>query len=511
MYCILQLLLAALLEIMRAASLHIDVRSFFHGAVMFYSRAADPVTIFNELRDLKERDLPTAGGQSLAFVYDHERTEIERVAKEAFGLFMDSNALDFTAFPSAVKFDTELCAFASHRLGGTEGVVGNVTSGGTESVMLALKAARDRRPDVKSPEIVIPATAHQCFHKAAHYLRLRVTQVPVNSQTYRADPKAIHAAISPDTVLIAGSAVSYAVGVLDPIEELAAIARERDLWLHVDACIGGFQLSYYRELGRDVPPFAFDVPGVTSVSADYHKYGYTPKGASVILFRSAEERRFAYYACAKTPGYALINTTVQSTKSIGPLAAAWSVMRALGDPGYRELASQVLAATESLVLGLNSIPGVKVIGQPDASLIGFTTEQANIFKVVEILRRQGWFLHAQFERHGIPSTAHIAVSPATEKKVPALLAAVQAAELEARTWPGIANLADLKRRIAKESLTPDLMSELFRAAGTDGKTPPKDFATLDTVMNILPPELVEALMMDFANQSFAMTTRQAMR
>jgi glutamate/tyrosine decarboxylase-like PLP-dependent enzyme len=198
---------------------------------------------------------------------------------------------------------------AAAHLNGDENVAGNFTSGGTESIMLAVKTARDfaraKRPQIRAPEMVLPVTAHAAFQKAAHYLDVKPVLVPVDTTSFRADVDAVRTAITSNTILLVGSAVSYAHGVVDPIPELAQLALEHGLLLHVDGCMGGFLLPYFRRLGAAIPDFDFGVPGVTSISMDLHKYAFAAKGASTILYRSQELRRYQIYTCAQWTGAAL--------------------------------------------------------------------------------------------------------------------------------------------------------------------------------------------------------------
>lgn len=280
------------------------------------------------LVSLREHDLPTHGGRTLAYVYDSGRAEVDLVAREALAAYGGSNGLDPTAFPSLAAMEREVVGFAAGLLDAPAGYAGTVTSGGTESCLLAVLAARDARPEVARPRIVAPTTIHAAFHKAAHLFGLELTLVDVDPATYRADPAAMAAALTDRTVLVAASAPSYAHGVVDPIEEIAAVAAERGIRCHVDACIGGFVLPFL-----DAPPWSFVVPGVTSVSADLHKYGYAPKGASLLLHRSMALRHTQFWATADWPGYGVVNSTLQSTKSGGPLAAAWATVSMLGRQG----------------------------------------------------------------------------------------------------------------------------------------------------------------------------------
>ena len=307
--------------------------------------------VLEALEQFRADDMPWRDGRTWAYVYDPGR-EAEEVIKQAFAMYLSENALDPTVFPSTLRLENELVAMAAAHLYGDEQVVGNFTSGGTESIILAVKTARDHaralQPQIREPEIVLPTTAHAAFHKAAHYLDVKVVLAPVDPKTFKADVAAVRAAITPNTILLVGSAVSYAHGVVDPIEALGQLALEKSLLLHVDGCMGGFLLPYLRRAGAPVPRFEFDVPGVTSISMDFHKYAFAAKGASAILHRNKELRRYQIYACSNWTGYTVINPTVQSTKSAGPIAAAWAVLHFIGDEGYLEIARQVLDATRRI-------------------------------------------------------------------------------------------------------------------------------------------------------------------
>ena len=314
--------------------------------------------IFRRLEAFRADDVSWRSGRTWAYVYDPGR-EAEEVIKQAYGMYLSENALDPTAFPSMLRLETSLVAMAAAHLNGTPGVVGNFTSGGTESIILAVKTARDHaralRPQITAPEIILPVTAHAAFHKACHYLDVRPVLVPVDTTTFKADVDAVRRAITPNTILLVGSAVSYAHGVVDPVSAIASAASARGIPCHVDGCIGGWFLAWYRRLGYAVPDWDFAVDGVTSISVDLHKYAYASKGASTLLFRDPALRRASYFASADWPGYAMINTTMQSTKSAGPLAAAWAAFQHVGADGYAELAQRTYDATRALVERIGAI------------------------------------------------------------------------------------------------------------------------------------------------------------
>jgi len=294
---------------------------------------------------LRGQDLPTHGGRTLAYVYDSGVASADVIGREVLAAFSSTNGLDPTAFPSLLQMENDLVAMAGRLVDAPPGFAGVATSGGTESILLAVLAARDARPEIRSPRMVLPTTTHAAFHKAAHYFGVEPVVVDVDPETKRADPGAMRAAIDEDTVLVVASAPSYAHGVIDPVGPIAAAAAAAGARCHVDACIGGWVLPHLRSDEPDQEPWTFAVEGVTSVSLDLHKYAYTPKGISILLHRSAALRRSHLFASARWPGYTMLNTTMQSTKSGGPVAAAWAVVNHIGEEGYASLARRARSAT----------------------------------------------------------------------------------------------------------------------------------------------------------------------
>ena len=270
-------------------------------------------------------DDPPIDGHAFAFIYDAGE-DARATAREAFAACMGINGLDPTVYPSALRIENAVVGYAREALRAPDGAVGTSTAGGTESVMLAVKAARDHarktRPHITRPKVLLPETGHACFHKAGHYLGVEMVRVDVDPSTMRADVADARARMTSDVIMVVGSAPSYAHGVVDPIPELAALAAQHGALMHVDACVGGWVLPFLREAGVQVPPFDFTVPGVTSISLDLHKYGYAPKGVSVLLHKTREVRAAQYYACAEWSGYAIVNTTSLGSKSVAALGAA---------------------------------------------------------------------------------------------------------------------------------------------------------------------------------------------
>ena len=468
--------------------------------------------IFATLTELKAHDLATDDGSAFAYVYDAGEREVAEIAADAYRMFLASNGLDPTAFPSLLRLENEVLGFATAHLGGGPEAAGSFTSGGTESLILAVKTARDwarvHRPEVSAPELVLPVTAHASLHKAAHYLGLTVVRTPVDPQTFKADVAAIEAAITPNTVLVAASAASYAHGVIDPIAEIGALALRRGVLLHVDACIGGFLLPYFRRLGAPVPAFDLSVPGVTSISMDLHKYGYAPKGASLILYRDKQLRRHQLFACADWTGYTVVNATVQSTKSGGPIAAAWALLRALGDAGYLELARRTLEATRKIVAGVAAVPGIRVLGTPEMSLVAFTAEGGApaAFAIVDAMKARGWLVQPQLQGRGSPTNLHLTISAGHLAVADRFLADLRAAVEEARTLPADPGLELLLQAAATMDFT-TLSAEGFTQALAlvgvrDGQLPTR-MAGINALLDALPPAGREAALITFVNDLYA--------
>ena len=303
--------------------------------------------VLERLRTAKENDIHWREGKAFGMVYVPEE-QVTELLKEAYTLYFSENALNPTAFPSLRRFETEVVAMTASLLGSDGGVVGNMTSGGTESLLMAVKSARDwareNRPEALEPEMILPSTAHPALEKASHYFDVESVRTPVRDD-FRADVDAIQAALTPNTILIVGSAPSYPHGVVDPIREMAEIAKENGVLFHVDACMGGFMLPFVRRLGYAVPDFDFQVPGVTSMSADVHKFGYSAKGASVILYRERTLRRYQMFAYTDWSGGIYASPTMTGTRPAGPIAAAWAIMNHLGEDGYLTIAETVMDAT----------------------------------------------------------------------------------------------------------------------------------------------------------------------
>jgi glutamate/tyrosine decarboxylase-like PLP-dependent enzyme len=396
-----------------------------------------------------------------------------------------------------------------------------VTSGGTESCLLAVLAAREVwRGRVGSqqsrdgrPRLLLPVTAHAAFRKAAHLFDLEVVDVPVDPTTCRALPAAVAAALDERAALVVVSAPSYPHGVLDPVGEIAALAAEAGVPCHVDACIGGWILPFL----DDVPePFDLTVPGVTSLSVDLHKYGYAPKGVSVLLSATAEFRHGHWFSTSGWPGYPVVNPTLAGTRPAGPMAAAWAVHRWLGDDGYRELATRTRAATVELAGGIATIDGVRVVGDPVATLVAVAQDGlpdnaggVDVLNLADEMTARGWLLQPQppfaQDAGDLPSTLHLTVTGATAGRVDALLADLRDAASAAAALPRPVADPDLVAAAATidpATLTVAEVDALLEVAGVGGGKLPERMAPVHALVSALPRPVAERLLAGVLGQVY---------
>jgi len=373
-------------------------------------KGTDWTALRERLLDLGRRDVDWRSGRAAVYVF-HAGDDVLRVAKEAYALYQSENALGPMAFPSLKQMEEDVVGMGLSLLHGPGGACGNMTSGGSESIFLAVKTCRDqarsRGVDTRGAEILVPRSAHPAFDKAAHYLDLSVVRVPVAGDL-RADVPAMERAITPRTLMLVGSAPCFPYGLIDPIEELSTLAQERDLWLHVDACVGGYFAPFARMNGVPVPAFDFELPGVRSISADLHKYGYAAKGASTVFHRDAEQYAFQPFRFEDWPAGGMFTPTAAGTRPGGAVAAAWAVMHYLGVEGYREKARAVVSARERLQAGIAGIESLVCHGEPLLGLLTYGSESLDPFAVWGRMARRGWFSGLTTE----PRAVHLMLSPA---------------------------------------------------------------------------------------------------
>jgi sphinganine-1-phosphate aldolase len=368
--------------------------------------------VLRTVQDLAARERPRwRDGLASGAVYHGGDDHVEFLSR-VYAATSQVNPLHADLWPSGAKFEAEIVAMTAAMLGGDDPgrqIVGTVTSGGTESILLAMRAYRDRararvRGRVTRPEVVAPTTAHVAFDKAAQCFGIKLVRVPVGAD-YRADVAAMRRAVTRRTVALVGSAPTFPHGVIDPIEDLAAVAAERGIGFHTDACLGGFVLPWARRLGYDVPPFDFSVPGVTSMSADTHKFGYAAKGTSVVLYRGAELRWHQYFTATEWPGGLYFSPTLAGSRPGGLSAACWAAMVATGEDGYLEATGRVLETGAAIRDGIAAIPQLRVLGDP-LWVVAFASDTVDVYRVLERMTRRGWSLNGLHR----PAAVHLCVT-----------------------------------------------------------------------------------------------------
>ncbi|MET4157658.1 sphinganine-1-phosphate aldolase [Agromyces sp. PvR057] len=492
----------------------------------------DPAEVLAELAALREGDAPTHGGRVLSYVYDSGLAELDELAASAARLVQPVNGLDPTTFTSVAAMEAGVVGFARHVFhGGTDGsdsaevVVGSVTSGGTESCLLAVKTARDAWRSVRvgtprMPRIVAPITVHAAFHKAAEYFGLVLDLVPVDPATGTLAASAIEDRLGDDVALVVVSAPSYPFASLDPVADVAAVCHARGIALHVDACIGGFALGFWPDR---LPAWDFAVPGVTSLSADLHKYGYAPKGVSVLLTRGRDRQRHQYFRTTGWPGYPVVNPTMTGSKPAGPLAAAWSIIEVLGEDGFAELSAKTARATAALREVVEGIEGLRVVGVPTGPLFAVAVDESveperrvDPHHWADAARASGWLLQlqpglVQSDGTRLPHTTHLTITPVTEGVVDDLSSALVAAADAVRGVPQVdgqlvlAGLADalpggIEPLLATSGgLDSDTAAGLLGAIGLLGAGDgglPAQMAPVLALVEALPSELTGRLLVE---------------
>lgn len=379
-------------------------------------------------------DVRWEDGRTFGMVYDGG-PGVREVAERAAALYLHENALNTVAFPSLAAIQAEVVSWTAGLLHGPSTAAGFLTSGGTESILCAVKAARERgraERGITEPEMIVAESAHAAFHKAAHLFGLTVHKVSVGDD-WRADVGAMAALVNDRTVLVVGSAPQYPQGVIDDIPAIAALAAEAGANCHVDACMGGFVLPFAEMLGRDVAPWDFRVDGVTSISADIHKLGYVPKGVSVILHRTKELRRYQTFVFDDWLGGFYASPNLQGTRSGLPMATAWAVMQHLGVQGYVELTRVALDSADRMRAGIGAIDGVRVLGDGRFHLIAMSAEAddpdpVDMFALGDALAARGWF----HDRQTPPDTLHSTVSNTNTGVIDEYLEALAASVAEVR-------------------------------------------------------------------------------
>ena len=465
--------------------------------------------ILDELESLAEKDLNPQSGKLFSHIYDHGIPELKRLTIDAYLKYIDKTMLDFTVYPSILKMETDIVKFANKIFHNQEGV-GNYTYGGTESIILAMKACREyfREKYGKTfiPKAVLPATAHPAFYKAALYLGYKVKVITDLGNDYVANADALNEVLDEDTVFVAASAPSYPYGTMDDIKGFSEIAQDKKLWLHVDACIGGFVLPFIERLGHRIDPFDFRLEGVTSLSADLHKYGYAPKGASLILYRDPEYRLGQIYVHSKWPGYPLVNTTVLSSRGAGPLAASWAIIKYLGIEGFTDLTRRIVSAKNKIINGLKKL-NLDILGRPVSSIVAFTTWDYKVFQICDHMKKRGWYIQAQpgSKKLGFPPSIHLTIAPIHDAyaqefldNLAEVVHGLESIEID------VGNILSALG-ITEESRPSDLKKKIdfiIDLLGIDKDTVSGEMSLINILIHEIEPDIVEYLLANIINRLF---------
>ena len=445
--------------------------------IVFPKAGMEPESVLEQMAGwgAEDADYREARTFSLVYYLGEEHTEF---LKRAYAQYFSENALNPMAFKSLKRLESEVVAMTASLLHGDGQTGGTMTSGGTESCMLAVKTCRDfaraKRPWVRRPELLMPDSAHVAFEKAAHYFGVKAVRVPVGSDL-RANVRLMKKRMSRNTILMVASAPSYPHGVVDPVEELGQLAKRRGVPLHVDACLGGFLLPFVERLGHSVPAFDFRCPGVTSMSADVHKYGWAAKGASVVLYAQPEMLKHQFFVYENWPGGLFASPAMLGTRPGGAIAAAWAAIRLLGEEGYLEHARTIMETAQRFRDGISNIPSLQVMGKPHMGVFAYrsTDPELSIYAVADGLEARGWHVDRQHR----PECIHLMITPWHKEVVDSYVADLRHSVDAARrdellglqgtaAMYGMISRIPLRRLVKKQVL--EMMLELY---GPGGKQP----------------------------------------
>lgn len=391
------------------------------------AQSTDAAAVLAQLKANRHDDADWRNGRIFGLIFHPDDEELEELLAAVSREYLAENALNPVRFPSLARMERETADMVAGLLHGTPGA-GGLTSGGTESIFMSVLVARQtaRKKGIADPVLVTGITAHPAFAKACHLLGMRQIRVPVD-EGYRLLVEEMRAAVGPDTAMVVASAPCYPYGVMDPVEEVAAIAQDAGVLCHVDACLGGMMLPFWERLGEPVPPWDFRVEGVTSISADLHKYGYAFKGASVLLHRDVAQYRTQWWFDDGAWGGGLYGSpTAAGTRPAPPIAGAWAALRHLGEDGYLRQATKVRDATRRLMAGIEAIDGLAITSTPDLCVFQFGSDVLDMTVVADALAEQGWYPNRQ------PGGLHLMVSPFHVRVADEFLAALALAVDRAR-------------------------------------------------------------------------------
>ena len=395
--------------------------------------------ILQEMAAFKQKDADYLGGRTWSLVYHHSDAH-DQFLKKAHNLFFCENALNPMAFRSLKRFEHEVIQMAARLLNGDDRVTGTLTSGGTESCLLPVLACRERAAAKKrwtrfTPEMIAPESIHVAWDKAARYFNVKMVKIPL-TRDLTMDLGCLQKKINRNTIMIVASAPSYPHGVIDPVADIGRLAAQKKIPFHVDACLGGFFLPFMEAAGHPVPRFDFRCPGVTSMSADVHKYGFGAKGASVVLYKDISYLKHQFFIHTDWPGGVFASPALLGTRPGGPIAAAWAAVNAMGMEGYKTMAAGVMQTTRQIMSGIRSVKGLKILGKPQMSVFAYTAadKNINIFAVADLMEEKGWHI----DRLQKPRGLHAMVTPAHEQVAGQYLEDLNESVAAARANPDLA-------------------------------------------------------------------------
>jgi glutamate/tyrosine decarboxylase-like PLP-dependent enzyme len=379
-------------------------------------KGRDKEEILKELTTMAEEENAKWKTGQVSGTFYHAGDEHRAFLNKVFSLFSHENTIQFDLCPSMFKMESEIISMTAKMLNGDavkthnpeDAICGTVTSGGTESILMAMKAYRDwARKDkgIAGPEIIMPHTAHPAFDKASGYFGIKMVHIPVSEPDFLVDPRAVEAQINANTVALVGSAGNYPYGLIDPLEKLSDIALKHNIGMHVDGCLGGFIFPWIEKLGYDIPPFDFRLPGVTSMSADTHKYGFALKGTSVVLYRNNIFRRHQYFNVPDWPGGLYASPTAAGSRSGGLTAATWAALVYLGEEGYLQAARSIMNVADKIKTGIETMPELTLIGNP-TFVISFRSDDVDVFHINDFMKTKGW----RFNVLQLPPALHFCVT-----------------------------------------------------------------------------------------------------
>jgi len=418
--------------------------------------------LIESMEAMKAKDAKWKEGRCFSYVY-YPDEEMSKLLKTAYTSFFSENALNPSAFPSLRQMELEIVSMVADLLNGDEDTCGSLTTGGTESIMMAIKSAREwakiNKPNIKTPEIVLPCSAHPAFQKAFHYFGIKQRLVKVDKD-FKADMDDFISKINENTIMLIGSAPAYPHGVMDPIETIASKAKECGVLCHVDACVGGFVLPFLKKLNYDIPPFDFMVEGVTSMSCDIHKYGYTAKGASVILYKNKELRKHQYFVYSDWTGGIYGSPSVTGTRSGGAIAAAWCAIKHKGYSGYMEMTKKTMDVAKRIIDYVENHSDLYIIGSPIMCIFAIGSDKIDIYSLGDELMVKDWFI----DKQQFPPSLHLSVNQHHEISVNELLDDLDDCIRKAKAFnlSNLSNQIQVKTVEVLKALLPDAYFKKFK-------------------------------------------------